>query len=267
MTDGSIAGQAKVCHGGQHPVRAGAGVDGDGSRACLDKCEVAEVVAAGDVHVGSGTERAGRGHPQPVPRGHREVREHRRPVRRGRAEAGASHRLGRLILPTESLVGAGEALVRGAQQSDGELVAHREHELQVGDHLVRPPGIRGSKPRLGRASAGQQLRQGKAAEVLRQPEVHGRGPVQLGYRGGHVMACADLEEARQRERGGVAGVAVGQVLEVATPWPGSPLCSGLPPASWPPPSAIRASDCGKFVRSRGFPFCERRPAVIYCEPV
>jgi hypothetical protein len=32
-----------------------------------------------------------------------------------------------------------------------------EHELQVGDHLVRPPGIRGSRPR-----------QGQAAEVLRQ---------------------------------------------------------------------------------------------------
>src|SRR5260221_14200298 len=27
-----------------------------------------------------------------------------------------------------------------------ELVTDREHELQVGDYLVRPPGIRGSRP-------------------------------------------------------------------------------------------------------------------------
>ena len=111
------------------------------------------------------------------------------------AEAGASHRLVRLLQSAESLVGAGEALVRGAEQPDRELVTHREHELQIGDHLVRPPGIRGSERRLGRAFAGQQLRQGKAAEVLWRAEVHGRGPVQLGYRRGHVMACADLEEA------------------------------------------------------------------------
>ena len=104
-------------------------------------------------------------------------------------------RLGRLLLPPEHPVGTGEALVRGAEQPDRELVTDREHELQVGDHLVGPPGIRGSKRRLGRASAGQQLRQGKAAEVLWQADVHGRGLVQLRYRSGHVMACADLEEA------------------------------------------------------------------------
>jgi len=43
--------------------------------------------------------------------------------------------------------------------------------------------------------------------------------------------------------------------------PGSRPCSGLPPASWPPPSAIRAGDCGKLVRSWCFPFCEGRTSA------
>jgi hypothetical protein len=66
---------------------------------------------------------------------------------------------------------------------------------------MRPPFPRpaGREPPLflpGCAGqAGQQLCQGQAAEVLGQAEVHGRGLVQLGYRRGHVMAGADLEEA------------------------------------------------------------------------
>ncbi len=92
-----------------------------------------------------------------VPRGHREAREHRPPVGRGRAEACPSQRLGRLLLPPEHHVGTGQALVRGAEQQDRELVTDRKHELQVGDHLLRPSGIlAGSKARLGQACAGQQ---------------------------------------------------------------------------------------------------------------
>src|SRR5260370_17377313 len=33
------------------------------------------------------------------------------------------------------------------------------------------------------------------------------------------------------------------------------------PASWPPPPAIRASDCGKLVRSRLSPFFQARPSA------
>ena len=85
--------------------------------------------------------------------------------------------------------------MRGAQQQDRELVTRREHELQVGDHLVRPRGVRGSKLCPGGAVVGEQPRQGKAAEVLWQAGLDGRGLVQLGYRGGDVMAGANLEEA------------------------------------------------------------------------
>jgi hypothetical protein len=180
VTDRRLAGQAKIGHCGPHAVRAGARVDGDDSRAGLDEREVAEVIGLGDVHVRRRIERARRRQPHPVPRGHREAREHRPPVGRGRAEACPSRSLGRLLLPPEHEVGTGQALVRGAEQQDRELVTDRKHELQVGDHLLRPPGIRGSKARLGQACAGQQLRQGQAAEVLRQAEVHGRGLVQLG---------------------------------------------------------------------------------------
>jgi hypothetical protein len=67
----------------------------------------------------------------------------------------ALQRLGRLLRSPERLVGAGEALVRGAEQQDRELVTRREHELQIRDHLVRPRGIRGSKLRPGRAFAGE----------------------------------------------------------------------------------------------------------------
>ena len=87
MADGRMVLQAKVGHRGQHAVRAGARVDGDDSRACLDEREVAEVIGLGDVHVRRGMERARRGQPHPVPRGQRETREYRRPVGCGRAEA------------------------------------------------------------------------------------------------------------------------------------------------------------------------------------
>ena len=227
------------------------------------------------MHVRRRTERARRGQPHPVPRSHRETREHRRPVGRGRAEAGPSQRLGRLLLPPERQVGTGQALVRGAEQQDRELVTHREHELQVGDHLVRPPGIRGSTARLGRVSAGQQLRQGQAAEVLWQAEVHGRGLVQLGDRRGHVIAGADLEEAGQSARRGIGGVSARtgpgssdspprRRVPLPARWPGSPPCSGLLPASWPPPSAIRASDCGKLVQSQDFLSGEVEPQPVIC---
>ena len=93
------------------------------------------------------------------------------------------------------MVGTGEALVRGAEQQGRELVARREHELEVGDRLVRPRGIRSSKLRPGRVFAGEQLCQGKPAEVLRQAGLDHRGFVELRYRGGHVMAGADLKEA------------------------------------------------------------------------
>ena len=63
------------------------------------------------------------------------------------------------------------------------------------DHLIRAPGIRGGKLRPGRAFAREQLHEGKPAEILRQARLHGRGLVQLGCGSGHVMACADLEEA------------------------------------------------------------------------
>ena len=96
-----------------------------------------------------------------------------------------SQRLRRLPLAPEHPVGAGQALVRGAEQQDRELVTRREHELQVGDHLVRPRDIRGAAPsRTGLRR--EQLREGKAAEVLRQTRLDGRGLVQLGHRsGGH----------------------------------------------------------------------------------
>ena len=131
-TDGRLVLQAKIGHRVPYAVRAGARVDGDESRAGLDEREVAEVIGLGDVHVRRGTERAGRGHPHPVPRGHRETREHRRPAGRGRAQARPSPRLGRLLLPPEHPVGTGQALVRGAEQPDRELVTRGEHELQVG---------------------------------------------------------------------------------------------------------------------------------------
>jgi hypothetical protein len=95
----------------------------------------------------------------------------------------------------ERAVGTGEALVRAAEQQDRELVARREHELEVGDRLVCPRGIRSGKLRPGWVFAGEQLRQSKAAEVLRQPGLDHRGFVELLYRGGHVMAGADLKEA------------------------------------------------------------------------
>jgi hypothetical protein len=129
VTDRRLLRQAKIGHRGQRAVRAGAGVDGDDSRARLDEREVAEVVAEGDVHVRCGVERARRGHPHPVPRGHRESREHRLPVRRGRAEPGPSQSLSRLLLPPEHQIGTGRALVRGAERRDRELVTDREHEL------------------------------------------------------------------------------------------------------------------------------------------
>jgi hypothetical protein len=85
--------------------------------------------------------------------------------------------------------------VRGAEQQDRELVTRRENELEVGDDLARPPGIRGSRLRPGRDFAWEQLRQGEAAEVLWQAGLHGRGLVEPGYPSAHIMACADLEEA------------------------------------------------------------------------
>src|SRR4029077_4908328 len=92
----------------------------------------------------------------------------------------------------------GEALVRGTQQQGGELVADCEHQLEIGDDLIRSFTFSRSNPGLRRASTGQQLREGEAAEILRQANVQGRGLVQLGQRGGHVLACADLEEAGKR---------------------------------------------------------------------
>ncbi len=48
--------------------------------------------------------------------------------------------------------------MRGAEQQDGELVTRREHELQIGDHLVRSNAIHGCKLRPGRTLDGEQLR-------------------------------------------------------------------------------------------------------------
>ena len=67
------------------------------------------------------------------------------------------------------------------------------------------------------------------------------------------MANGRLEEAGKSLRRGIGGVPIRQVLEVVTPLrvgpcpyqrelPGPPLCSGLLPASWRPPSAIRETD-------------------------
>jgi hypothetical protein len=87
VTDRRMIRQAKIGHCGPHAVRAGTRVDGDDSRACLDEREVAEVIGLGDVHVRHRTEPGRHRQPHPVPRGHRETREHRRPVRIGRAKA------------------------------------------------------------------------------------------------------------------------------------------------------------------------------------
>jgi hypothetical protein len=100
-----------------------------------------------------------------------------------------------MVLPSEHQIGKRESLVRGAKETHRELVARREHELEVSDHLLRPPFIGSSKLRLGRASGGQKLRESKAAKVLGQAHIHGRGLVQLGYRAGHIVAGAHLEEA------------------------------------------------------------------------
>jgi predicted DNA-binding transcriptional regulator AlpA len=87
MTDRRMILQAKIGHCGQHAVRTGTRVDGDDSRACLDEREVTKVIGLGDVHIRRRIERTGYRQPQPVPCGQRETREHRRPVRRGRAQA------------------------------------------------------------------------------------------------------------------------------------------------------------------------------------
>jgi hypothetical protein len=98
--------------------------------------------------------------------------------------------------------------VRRAEQQDRELVTSREHELQVGDHPVRPRGIGGRKLRPERVLAREQLRQGEAAEVLWQAGLHARSRVQLGHRSGQTLPGADLEEAGEGLCRGVGRVAL-----------------------------------------------------------
>ena len=58
VTDGRIVVKTEIRPCGQYAVRAGAGVDGDDSRARLDEREVADVVGLGDVRGGRRAERA-----------------------------------------------------------------------------------------------------------------------------------------------------------------------------------------------------------------
>ena len=137
---------------------------------------------------------------------------------RGRAEARPSQRLGRLLAAARAPGRHGRGPGTRREQPDRELVRAASTNSRSATTWSARRGIRGSRLRAsGRACLpGQQLGQGKAAEVLRQAEVHGRRLVQLGYRRGHILASADLEEAGQRLRRGVGGVPLGQVLEVAT---------------------------------------------------
>ena len=100
-------------------------------------------------------------------------------------------------------MGGGQAVVRGAQQHGRELVGDGQDELQVGHGLFGPLPVR------------RQPGQGQPAEVLRRAEIGGRGLVQLGQRGVHIVAQPGLEEPGERERQRLAGPGAGQLGEVA----------------------------------------------------
>ena len=203
MADRAVSGQVEVAERGLDPVRGGAGVDGDDAVAGRDEREVAEVVALGDLDTGFRAEDPGRGEAEPVLGGRREAAEHQVGVGRGRAEPRLAHRLGGLVIVAQHGMGSGEAVVRGAQQHGRELVPDGQDELQVGDGLFGPPPVR------------RQPGQGQPAEVLRRPEIGGRGLVQLGQRGVHLFTQPGLEKPGERERQRLAWLGVGELGEVA----------------------------------------------------
>ena len=99
-------------------------------------------------------------------------------------------------------MGGGEAVVHRPQQHGRELIPDGQDELQVRDGASGPFPVR------------RQPGQGQPAEVLRRPEIGGRGLVQLGQRGVHILAQPGLEEPGERERQRRAWLGVGQLGEV-----------------------------------------------------
>ena len=203
MADRTVSGRVKVAEHGPDPVLGGAGVDRDHAVAGRDEREVAEVVALGDLDTGFRAQDPGRGEAEPVLGGHPEAAEHQLGVCRGRAEPGLAHRLGGLLIVAQHGLGRGQTLVRGAQQHCRELVGDGQHELQVGHGLFGPLPVR------------RQPGQSQPAEVLRRAEIGGRGLVQLGQRGVHIVAQPGLEEPGERERQRLAWLGAGQLAEVA----------------------------------------------------
>ena len=203
MADRTVSRQVKVAERGLDPVLGGAGVDRDDAVAGRDERQIGEVVALGDLDTGFRAEDPGRGEAEPVGGGGPEAAEHQLRACRGRAEPRLALGLGGLVIVAQHGMGGGEAVVRGAQQHGRELVPDGQDELQVGDGASGPLPVR------------RQPGQGQPAEVLRRPEIGGRGLVQLGQRGVHVLAQPGLEEPGERERQRLAWPGVGQLGEVA----------------------------------------------------
>ena len=205
VADRAVSRRVKVAEHGPDPVLGGPGVDRDHAVAGRDEREVAEVVALGELDTGLRAQDPGRGEAEPVGGGHPEAAEHQLGVCRGRAEPRLAHRLGGLLVVAQHGLSRGQALVRGAQQHGRELVGDGQDELQVGHGLFGPPPVR------------RQPGQGQPAEVLRRAKVGGRGLVQLGQRGVHIVAQPGLEKPGERERQRLAWLGAGELREVAVP--------------------------------------------------
>jgi hypothetical protein len=141
--------QPEIGQGGQHPIRAHAGVNGDHASACFDQRKVAHVIGLSNVDVRRGTEHARGGHSHPVPGGHRKCGEHQRQVRGGQPEARTSQRLVSLLVVSKEPVGTSKTLIGGSVQQNRERVTHPEDEVEIGDHLLSPLAFGSGKPHLG----------------------------------------------------------------------------------------------------------------------
>ena len=202
LADRTVSGRVKGTERGLDPVLGGACVDRDDAVAGRDERQIAEVVALRDLDTGRRAEDPGRGEAEPVLGGGPEAAEHQLRASRSRAEPRLAFGLGGLVILAQHGMGGGEAVVHRAQQHGRELIPDGQDELQVRDGASGPFPVR------------RQPGQGQPAEVLRRPEIGGRGLVQLGQRGVHVLAQPGLEEPGQRERQRRAWLGVGQLAEV-----------------------------------------------------
>ncbi len=202
MADRVAGRKVKLAERGLHPRRRGSRIDGDDAVTGGDEGEVAEIEALGHLNIWLGPPDPGRGEMKAVLGGDPVAAELQLGAGGEGAEPGPSGCLGGEVVFPQNGVGGGEGVVHGPQQGQRELVANRQHELQVRQRSLGPP-------RVGRKGG-----EGEPAEVLWQAEVRVSCLVQLGHRRLHVTAEAGLEEPDQREQQHLIGMGVGFLLEV-----------------------------------------------------